>query len=84
MIRRRAAGGDADRVGRAVEQLALHPGAAGGVRAARAAAARAARQLIAPAPAPRARASPATRATRAPHGQLSAIFDESEVRSKLK
>lgn len=81
MIRRRAAGGDADRVGGAVEQLALHPGAAGGVRAARAAAARAARQLIAPAPAPRARASPATRA---PHGQLSAIFDESEVRSKLK
>lgn len=78
MIRRRAAGGDADRVGGAVEQLALHPGAAGGVRAARAAAARAARQLIAPAPAPRARASPA------PHGQQSAIFDESEVRSKLK
>lgn len=44
---RRATGGDADRLGGAVEQLALHHRAAGGVRAARAAAARAARQLIA-------------------------------------
>lgn len=46
-VRRRAAGGDADGQRGAVEQLVLHRGAAGGVRAARAAAARAARQLIA-------------------------------------
>lgn len=46
-MRRRAAGGHADGQRGAVEQLVLHRGAAGGVRAARAAAARAARQLIA-------------------------------------
>lgn len=47
VVARRAAGSHADGLGGAVQQLALHRGAAGAGRAARALAARAPRQLIA-------------------------------------